>query len=90
MLGLRFAPMLCFAGIALGVASASPVLLFGMAATAFVGGFGDGHGDEPVPSFADPRPHGTGVEAARPSRFEQRQLTKARQEGAVQWQMEIE
>src|SRR5215212_2118192 len=38
-LGLRFAPMLCFAGIALGVVLASPVLLFAMAATAFVGGF---------------------------------------------------
>jgi hypothetical protein len=38
-LGLRFSPMLCFAGIALGVALASPVLLLAMAATAFVGGF---------------------------------------------------
>jgi len=38
-LGIRFAPALCFAGIALGVALASPVLLLAMAATAFVGGF---------------------------------------------------
>jgi hypothetical protein len=38
-LGIRFAPALCFAGIALGVAFASPVLLLAMAATAFVGGF---------------------------------------------------
>lgn len=38
-LGLRFAPALCFAGIALGAAFASPVLLAAMAATAFVGGF---------------------------------------------------
>lgn len=38
-LGLRFAPALCFTGIALGVALASPVLLLAMAATAFAGGF---------------------------------------------------
>jgi hypothetical protein len=38
-LGIRFAPALCFAGIALGVVLASPVLLAVMAATAFVGGF---------------------------------------------------
>jgi hypothetical protein len=38
-LGLRFAPMLCLAGIALGVVLASPVLLIAMTATAFVGGF---------------------------------------------------
>jgi Domain of unknown function (DUF4395) len=38
-LGIRFAPMLCFAGIALGVVLASPVLLAAMAATAAVGGF---------------------------------------------------
>jgi len=38
-LGLRFAPALCFTGMALGVILASPVLLLGMAATAFVGGF---------------------------------------------------
>jgi hypothetical protein len=38
-LGLRFSPLLCFAGIALGTVLASPVLLFAMAATAFVGGF---------------------------------------------------
>ena len=38
-LGIRFAPLLCFAGIALGVVLASPVLLAAMAATAFVGGF---------------------------------------------------
>ena len=38
-LGIRSAPMLCFVGIALGVVLASPVLLFAMAATAFVGGF---------------------------------------------------
>jgi len=38
-LGIRFAPALCFAGIALGVVLASPVLLLAMAATAFIGGF---------------------------------------------------
>lgn len=38
-LGLRFSPLLCFAGIALGTVLASPVLLLAMAATAFVGGF---------------------------------------------------
>jgi uncharacterized protein DUF4395 len=38
-LGIRFAPALCFAGIALGVVLASPVLLAAMAATAFIGGF---------------------------------------------------
>jgi hypothetical protein len=38
-LGLRFAPALCFAGIALGVVLASPVVLLAIAATAFVGGF---------------------------------------------------
>lgn len=36
---IRFAPALCFTGIALGVALASPGLLAVMAATAFVGGF---------------------------------------------------
>jgi hypothetical protein len=38
-LGLRFSPVLCLAGIALGTALASPVLLLGMAVTAAVGGF---------------------------------------------------
>jgi len=38
-LGIRFAPALCLAGIALGVVLASPPLLLAMAATAFVGGF---------------------------------------------------
>lgn len=38
-LGLRFAPALCLAGIALGVVLASPSLLLAMAATALVGGF---------------------------------------------------
>lgn len=38
-LGLRFAPALCFAGIALGTVLASPVLLLAMALTAGVGGF---------------------------------------------------
>jgi uncharacterized protein DUF4395 len=38
-LGLRFAPLLCFAGIAAGTVLASPALLFGMAVTAFLGGF---------------------------------------------------
>jgi hypothetical protein len=38
-LGLRFAPALCLAGIALGVVLASPALLLAMAATAAVGGF---------------------------------------------------
>jgi Domain of unknown function (DUF4395) len=38
-LGLRFSFGLCFAGIALGVALASPVLLLAMAVTAGVGGF---------------------------------------------------
>jgi hypothetical protein len=38
-LGIRFAPALCFTGIALGVVLASPVLLFAIAATALVGGF---------------------------------------------------
>jgi hypothetical protein len=38
-LGLRFSPMLCLTGIALGVALASPALLLAMAITAGVGGF---------------------------------------------------
>ena len=38
-LGIRFAPALCFTGIAVGVVLASPVLLLAMAATAFIGGF---------------------------------------------------
>lgn len=38
-LGLRFAPLLCLTGIALGTILASPVLLLVMAATAFAGGF---------------------------------------------------
>ncbi len=38
-LGLRFSPLLCFAGIALGTALGSPPLLLAMAATAAVGGF---------------------------------------------------
>lgn len=38
-LGLRFAPALCLAGIALGTVLASPALLLAMAATAFAGGF---------------------------------------------------
>lgn len=38
-LGLRFSPVLCFTGIALGTALASPVLLLAMAVTAALGGF---------------------------------------------------
>ena len=38
-LGLRFSPLLCLAGIALGTALESPPILFAMAGTAFVGGF---------------------------------------------------
>ena len=38
-LGLRFSTGLCFAGIALGTALASPALLLAMAVTALVGGF---------------------------------------------------
>ncbi len=38
-LGLRFSPVLCLTGIALGTALASPALLLAMAATAGVGGF---------------------------------------------------
>lgn len=38
-LGLRFSTGLCFAGIALGFALASPALLLAMAVTAGVGGF---------------------------------------------------
>lgn len=38
-LGLRFSPALCFAGIGLGMALASPALLMAMAATALLGGF---------------------------------------------------
>ncbi|HET7591269.1 MAG TPA: DUF4395 family protein [Solirubrobacterales bacterium] len=38
-LGLRFSPLLCFAGIALGAVLASPALLFVMALTALLGGF---------------------------------------------------
>jgi hypothetical protein len=38
-LGLRFAPGLCLAGIATGVALSSPVLLFVMAGSGFLGGF---------------------------------------------------
>lgn len=38
-LGLRFAPMLCFAGIALGTILASPAVLLAMAVTALIGGF---------------------------------------------------
>jgi Domain of unknown function (DUF4395) len=38
-LGLRFSPLLCFAGIALGTALSSPVLLIAMAITALLGGF---------------------------------------------------
>lgn len=38
-LGLRFSPMLCFAGIALGTVLGSPALLLAMALTALVGGF---------------------------------------------------
>jgi hypothetical protein len=38
-LGLRFSPALCFAGIALGTAFASPALLLAMATTALLGGF---------------------------------------------------
>jgi len=38
-LGLRFSPALCFGGIALGTALASPVFLFAMAGAAFLGGF---------------------------------------------------
>jgi Domain of unknown function (DUF4395) len=38
-LGLRFSTALCFAGIALGTALASPFLLLAMAVTAGVGGF---------------------------------------------------
>jgi Domain of unknown function (DUF4395) len=38
-LGLRFAPLLCLTGIALGTALQLPVLLLVLAGTAFVGGF---------------------------------------------------
>jgi hypothetical protein len=38
-LGLRFAPALCLAGIAVGVALGSPAILFVMAGSAFLGGF---------------------------------------------------
>jgi hypothetical protein len=38
-LGLRFAPMLCVAGIALGTALASPTFLLAMAVSALIGGF---------------------------------------------------
>jgi hypothetical protein len=38
-LGLRFAPLLCFAGIAAGTALGSPAVLLAMAATALLGGF---------------------------------------------------
>jgi amino acid permease len=38
-LGIRFAPALCFTGIALGVVLASPALLLAMAVTALLGGF---------------------------------------------------
>jgi hypothetical protein len=38
-LGLRFSPMLCLTGIALGVILASPALLLAMAVAAGVGGF---------------------------------------------------
>jgi len=38
-LGLRFSPVLCLIGIALGTALASPALLLVMAVTAGVGGF---------------------------------------------------
>lgn len=38
-LGLRLAPGLCLAGIATGVALPSPILLFAMACSAFLGGF---------------------------------------------------
>ncbi len=38
-LGLRFSPALCFTGIGVGTALASPALLFAMAGTAFLGGF---------------------------------------------------
>ena len=38
-LGLRFSPLLCLTGIALGTVFASPLVLFAIALTAFVGGF---------------------------------------------------
>lgn len=38
-LGLRFSPLLCFAGIALGTALSSPVVLIAVAITAMLGGF---------------------------------------------------
>jgi hypothetical protein len=38
-LGIRVAPALCLAGIALGTALGSPAVLFAMAALAFIGGF---------------------------------------------------
>ncbi len=38
-LGLRFSPLLCLTGIALGTVLASPLVLFAMAGTAFTGGF---------------------------------------------------
>ena len=38
-LGLRFSPVLCLTGIALGTALASPALLLAMAVTAGIGGF---------------------------------------------------
>jgi hypothetical protein len=38
-LGLRFAPLLCVTGIAVGTVLASPAILFAIAATALLGGF---------------------------------------------------
>jgi hypothetical protein len=38
-LGLRFSPLLCFVGVALGTALASPGLLLAMALSALLGGF---------------------------------------------------
>lgn len=42
-LGLRFSPILCTALMAIGVALPEPILLFSVAAVAFVGGFRSKH-----------------------------------------------
>lgn len=38
-LGLRFAPILCFTGVAVGTVLGSPIVLFAIASTALLGGF---------------------------------------------------
>jgi hypothetical protein len=38
-LGLRFAPIMCFAGVAVGTVLGSPAILLALAATALLGGF---------------------------------------------------